>query len=148
MLARRCLRQSSPLISLSTITRPWTRLLHSTPPQNRFWLDPFEPIPEKKPQRLSPRARSFDPEALLFYVEDRQEEDEWEATMWNGIIPPVFLAICFWGLSEKWMRTLPTANDGEFGPMRYRDNPDARYWGNYRYDIQSRKGRRQFDWGL
>jgi hypothetical protein len=147
MQALRCLRQSRPLVPLSC-KRICRRSFHQSTPH--FILESlFEPIPEKEPKKLDNRARAFDPEADLFFKEDRKDwEDEWEATMWNGTIPILFVGMCYWGFSEKWMRTLPTVNDGEFGPMRYAGNPDARYWGNYRYDIQSRKGRRQFDWGM
>lgn len=61
------------------------------------------------------------------------------------MIPVVLFVIVAWGLTEKWFWMLPTVNDGEFGPMRYAGNPEAMHWGNYRRDIQSRKGRRQYD---
>lgn len=110
----------------------------------------FEPLPEKEPQKPSKRSTAFDPDApapLSHRPKDTTEED-WVATPLNGTIPVIAAVLVGWGLSEKWMRTLPCPNDGEFGPMRYAGNPDAKYWGNYRRDIQPRKGRRHFDWGM
>jgi hypothetical protein len=114
------------------------------------WEAPmFTPIPVKPPAKIAKRARSFDPEAPkpLSHRPPKTEEDDWVATPWNGMIPLAALVAVLWGLSEKWMRTLPCPNDGEFGPMRYANNPDAKYWGDYRKDIQPRKGRRHLDRG-
>ena len=114
------------------------------------WRFPlFLPSLVKEPPKPLKRAPAFDPEAptpVSHRPKDTEEED-WVATPWNGTIPVVFVVIIFWGLSEKWLRTLPCANDGEFGPMRYANNPDAKYWGNYRYNIQPRKGRRHLGRG-
>jgi hypothetical protein len=110
----------------------------------------FTHIPEKVEKRVPKRPAAFDPEApppLSNRPRDTSEED-WVATPRNGVIPVMAIVFIGWGLSEKWMRTLPCPSDGEFGPMRYANNPDAKYWGNYRRDIQPRKGRRHFDWGL
>jgi len=97
----------------------------------------------------SKRAPAFDPgiPTPITHREKDTEEEDWVATPWNGTIPVLFAVSIIWGLSEKWMRTLPCPNDGEFGPMRYANNPDARYWGNYRADIQPRKGRRHLSAG-
>jgi hypothetical protein len=110
----------------------------------------FADVQEKKPKKVSKRSPAFDPEAptpLSNRPRDTSEED-WVATPWNGMIPVVAVAAVGWGLSEKWLRTLPCPNDGEFGPMRYANNPDAKHWGNYRKDIQPRKGRRHLDRGM
>ena len=110
----------------------------------------LESVPEKNFKKVSKRSSAFDPEApppLSNRPPDTSEED-WVATPWNGTIPVVAVVVVMWGLSEKWMRTLPCPSDGQFGPMRYANNPDARHWGNYRRDIQPRKGRRHFDWGM
>jgi|SRR5271167_198826 len=116
-------------------------------------IDPFvereQPKQEEK-KKPSKRSTAFNPEApppLSNRPRDTSEED-WVATPWNGMIPVVAVVVIGWGLSEKYLRTLPCPNDGPFGPMRYANNPDAKYWGNYRRDIQPRKGRRHFDWGM
>jgi hypothetical protein len=118
----------------------------------RFTLSIWEPIPEKLIKRYEQhpnRASAFNPDKPT-PVSHREyaDEDGWEATFWNGSIPILLVVAVLWGLSEKWMRTLPVPNDGEFGPMRYANNPDAKYWGNYRRDIQPRKGRRHWDKGI
>jgi hypothetical protein len=107
-------------------------------------------IPEKEVTKPSKRSPAFDPEAPMPLSNRPRDtsEEEWVATPLNGTIPIVAIALVGWGLSEKWLRTLPCPSDGQFGPMRYANNPDAKYWGNYRRDIQPRKGRRHFDWGL
>ena len=110
----------------------------------------FERIPKPEPKRLSKRASAFDqalPQPLSHRPQEDEAEDNWVPTATNGSIPIIAVVLVGWGLSEKWMRTLPCPNDGEFGPMRYGGNPDAKYWGNYRRDIQPRKGRRHLDWG-
>ena len=113
-------------------------------------LPVLAPVVEKAKKKVPKRPAVFDPEAptpLSNRPRDTSEED-WVATPWIGVIPLIAIVFIGWGLSEKWMRTLPCPSDGEFGPMRYANNPDAKYWGNYRRDIQPRKGRRHFDWGL
>lgn len=110
----------------------------------RYKFTPFEPIPEEDKKVKVKHAKPFNP--LQRPVSHREEEeDNWVATPMNGIIPVVVVAIIVWGMSEKWMRTLPVASDGQFGPMRYANDPRAKYWGNYRYDIQPRSGRRHWD---
>lgn len=108
------------------------------------------PVPKKEVQKESKRSAAFDPDAptpLSNRPRDTSEED-WVATPWNGVIPILAAVAVGWGFGEKWLRTLPCPNDGEFGPMRYANNPDAKYWGNYRKDIQPRKGRRHLGWGM
>ena len=117
---------------------------------SRYRFDLFKPAQEKKPRKRPRRSPAFNPDApapVSHRPKDTSEED-WVATPWNGTIPVLFVTAVAWGLSEKWMRTLPTPNDGEFGPMRYTNDPRAKHWGNYRRDIQPRKGRRHYDWGL
>ena len=143
--------------SSNMFLRPRTQLrhtnIHQTLPivQKRFKVrfDLFQPAVEKSPKKKPKRPAAFDRTAPTpLSHRPREDEDDWVATPWNGTIPVLFVTAVAWGLSEKWMRTLPVPNDGEFGPMRYANNPDAKYWGNYRRDIQPRKGRRHFDWGI
>jgi hypothetical protein len=112
----------------------------------------WEPIPEKLIKRYEQhpnRASAFNPDIPTPKSHrEYADDDGWEATFWNGSIPILFVVAVLWGLSERWMRTLPVPNDGQFGPMRYANNPDAKHWGNYRRDIQPRKGRRHWDKGI
>jgi hypothetical protein len=95
------------------------------------------------------RARPFNPNRPTpTSHRDEEEDDKWVATPLNGVIPVFVVVATLWAMSEKWMRTLPVPNDGQFGPMRYANDPRAKYWGNYRYDIQPRQGRRHYDRGL
>jgi hypothetical protein len=109
--------------------------------------NPFDPVPEAEllPRKKDKRARPFNPDRPRPNTHREEEEDDFVATPMNGAIPVVAVAVIFWGFTEKWMRTLPVPNDGNFGPMRYANDPRAKYWGNYRYDIQPTPGRRHLD---
>jgi hypothetical protein len=103
--------------------------------------------PAKEPKKLSDRPPAFDPDVptpLSHRKRDTSEED-WVATPWNGTIPILIAVIVMAGLADKALLFLPCPNDGEFGPMKYTNNPDAKYWGNYRKNIEPRKGRRHLD---
>ena len=118
--------------------------------QKNWRLGFFKEVPEIPRPKKAKGTSAFDPDVptpLSHRPRDTKEED-WVATPLNGMIPVVAVALIGWGLSEKWMRTLPCPNDGEFGPMRYANDPNAKYWGRYRKDIQPRKGRRHYDWGV
>src|SRR5438067_1878500 len=108
------------------ISSEWARRHWETPK-----LPLFKDIPEKVGKKASKRSPAFDPDAPrpLSNRPRDTSEDDWVATPWNGVIPVFAVVAVAWGLSEKWMRTLPCPNDGEFGPMRYANNPDAKYWG-------------------
>jgi hypothetical protein len=138
------------LHSRSPLRCPPRQSLPSFQKRLKFKLNLFQPASVKPPKKKPKRPAAFDRSAPtpLSHRPRYDEEDNWIATPWNGTIPVLFVTAIAWGLSEKWMRTLPVPNDGEFGPMRYANNPDAKYWGNYRRDIQPRKGRRHYDWGI
>jgi len=114
----------------------------------RYKFNPFDPVPEEQPKVIEKRARPFNPNRPRPKTHREEEEDDWVATPMNGSIPALVVAVTFWGFTEKWMRTLPVPTDGQFGPMRYANEPRAKHWGNYRYDIQPTKGRRHLDRGL
>jgi len=139
------------------LNRLFRRLTRYLPPDwerravRKNWrLGLFAPPPEKVVEKPSKRPSAFDPDAPapLSHRPRESDDDGWVATPFNGAIPVIAAVLVAWGLSEKWLRTLPCPNDGEFGPMRYAGNPDAKYWGNYRRDIQPRKGRRHLDRGI
>jgi len=145
------LRQSRSVWKLPW-KRPW-KLPFKIPRKLRNlrteWdFSPFEPIPEEPKTIKLPRAKPFDPDRKAPHSHREEEEDNWVATPMNGSIPVIAVVVTLWALSEKWMRTLPSPNDGQFGPMRYAGDPRAKYWGNYRRDIQPRQGRRHYDRGL
>jgi hypothetical protein len=117
-------------------------------PRHRFPILAPAPPPEKQPK--SPvRPRAFDTQNAQIAVSHRTyEKDEWVSEFWNGMVPVIGLAIVVWGLMDRWMHSLPTPNDGQFGPMRYARMEGARYWGEYRKEIQPRPGRRHYDRGV
>lgn len=139
-------RESAPDMSGS---RLWSRIAKTLPdrPFKVPEVELFNKPQVKVPPRPSKKAKAFDKEAptpVSHRPVDTSEKD-WVATPFNGMIPGIFTAIIFFALVDKYLYTLPTPNDGEFGPMRYANDPDAKYWGDYRRDIQPRKGRRHLD---
>jgi hypothetical protein len=117
-----------------------------TEPRRRFFplLEPA-PNPPKVAKRPT-RPEAFDSNNAQITISHRpKEKDEWVVTFWDGMVPLIGAAVVVWNVAERWLHSLPTPNDGALGPMRYAAQEEAKYWGDYRLDIQPRAGRKHFD---